>query len=343
MLTPAHKVAVYMEGAFAEKTGKMGMGVLRFSRNEVVCLIDSQNAGKNSKELTGIDRSAPVVGTVEEAKALGADVLLLGIAPPGGLIPPSWSATLDRAVDLGFSIVNGLHDRLAPRYLELKKGQWVWDIRVEPPGIGVGYAEARHLTNTRVLFVGTDMSVGKMTAGLVVWKEALDKGIKAEFVATGQIGITIVGRGVPLDCVRLDFACGAIEREVMAFKDADLVLIEGQGSLVHPGSTSTLPLLRGSQPTHLVLCHRAGMEALPRLPWVRVPPLNELIALYQDLAEVCGTYTRPKVAGICLNCSHLSSDAEARAACDKVIAETGLPTIDPVRFGTAGILAELGF
>lgn len=219
--------------------------------------------------------------------------------------------------------------------------QFIWDIRTEPPGIGVGYAEARHLTNKRVLFIGTDMSVGKMTAGLVMWKEALARGIKAEFVATGQIGMTITGKGVPLDCVRLDFACGAIEREVLAAKDAELVLIEGQGSLVHPGSTSTLPLIRGSQPTHLVLCHRAGMDVLPRLPWVRVPPLNDFIRLYQDLAEVCGTFIRPEALGIALNCGHLSSDEDARAACEQIEKETGLPTTDPVRFGIARLLDRI--
>ena len=330
-----------MEGAFAEKTGKMGLGVLRFSPHEIVCLVDSQNVGADSAALTRVDRKVPIVGSVEDARALGADVLLLGIAPPGGLIPESWFPTLDRAVELGFSIVNGLHDRLAPRYVLSSPNQFVWDIRTEPPGIGVGYAEARHLTNTRVLFIGTDMAVGKMTAGLVMWKEALARGITAEFVATGQIGITITGKGVPLDCIRLDFACGAIEREVMACKDADLVLIEGQGSLVHPGSTSTLPLIRGSQPTHLVLCHRAGMETLPRLPWVRVPPLVEFIRLYQDLAEVCGTYVRPLAVGIALNCAHLSTDDEALDECRQIESETGLPTTDPVRFGMARIIENI--
>jgi uncharacterized NAD-dependent epimerase/dehydratase family protein len=361
-----------MEGAFAEKTGKMGLGVLRFSPLEIVCLVDSQNAGRDAADLTGIPRHVPVVSSIEDARSMGADVLLLGIAPPGGLVPESWFDTLDRAVQLGFSIVNGLHDRLAPRYVlpplgerweggegmegaalsaprsaglqasgSTHQSQFVWDIRVEPPGLGVGYAEARNLTNKRVLFIGTDMSVGKMTAGLVMWREALAMGIKAEFVATGQIGITITGKGVPLDCVRIDFAAGAIEREVMAVRDAELVLIEGQGSLVHPGSTSTLPLIRGSQPTHLVLCHRAGMSHLPRLPWVKVPDLNRFVALYQDLAEVCGTYRRPEVLGIALNCGHLESDEEARLACEQTERETGLPTTDPVRFGTAKLLERI--
>jgi uncharacterized NAD-dependent epimerase/dehydratase family protein len=341
VLTSAHKIAIYMEGAFAEKTGKMGLGVLRFSPHTIVCLVDSQNAGRDSAELTRIPHHVPVVASIEDARALGADVLLLGIAPPGGLVPESWFPVLDRAVELGFSIVNGLHDRLAPRYIDMTGDQFVWDIRVEPPGLGVGYAEARNLSSKRVLFIGTDMAVGKMTAGLVMWKEALSRGIKTEFVATGQIGITITGKGVPLDCIRIDFAAGAIEREVMAARDAELVLVEGQGSLVHPGSTSTLPLIRGSQPTHLVLCHRAGMSTLPRLPWVEVPDLNKFVALYQDLAEVCGTYRRPEVVGIALNCGHLETDEEARMACEEIERQTGLPTTDPVRFGATKLLDRI--
>lgn len=341
MLRPGQKIALYMEGAFANRTGKMGLGVLRFSPNPVVCMVDSVAVGGDSVALTGIEKRVPIVATVGEAVALGAEVLLLGIAPPGGLVPQEWYPDIDDAVSKGLSIINGLHDILAPRYPHLNQGQWIWDVRVEPPGLGVGYAEARHLTNKRVLFIGTDMSVGKMTSGLIMWKEALSQGIMAEFIATGQTGIVIMGKGVPLDCIRLDYATGAIEREVLASKDAEIVFIEGQGSLIHPGSSANLPLLRGSQPTHLVMCHRAGMTHLPRLPWVVVPPLNDIIRLYQDLAEACGVFTRPKIAGVCLNTVHLTSDNEAREAIDQTIADTGLLCTDPVRFGVGEVLGSL--
>ena len=50
--------------------------------------------------------------------------------------------------------------------------------------------------------------------------------------------------------------------------------IEGQGSLLHPGSSATLPLLRGSCATHLVMCHRAGMTHLRNPQQVKIPPLK---------------------------------------------------------------------
>jgi uncharacterized NAD-dependent epimerase/dehydratase family protein len=238
------------------------------------------------------------------------------------------------------SLVNGLHDLLGPRYSNLRPGQWIWDIRVEPPGIGVATGRARDLPNRRLLMIGTDMAIGKMTAGLEIFRAARERGINAEFIATGQIGITITGRGVPLDAVRLDYACGAIEREVMSVADAELIIVEGQGALVHPGSTANLPLLRGSMPTHLVLCHRAGMQHLQKLPEISIPPLREYLDLYQDLAEVCGRFPRPRVAGVAVNTSHLNEE-DAWREVDMLGDQLGLAVTDPVRFGPEKLLDSL--
>ena len=116
MLQNGDRIAIYMEGALASRGSKMGIGTLRYSPHEIACLIDSEHAGQDVVELTGIERDVPIVASLAEAKTLAANVLLLGIAPPGGLIPVEWYATLDEAVGMGFSIVNGLHDLLSPRY-----------------------------------------------------------------------------------------------------------------------------------------------------------------------------------------------------------------------------------
>lgn len=337
MLSPDQPLAIYLEGALGEMIGKMGYGVLRYSPNRIACIIDSTKAGSDHEPLSHVDRPCPVVSTIEEAIELGAQVLVLGTAPPGGLIPAEWLPVIDDAVSHGMSVINGLHDLLASRFENLRSGQWIWDVRVEPPGLGVGTGKARFLGNRRVLMIGTDMAVGKMTAGLEIYREARNRGLESAFVATGQIGITIMGSGVPLDAVRLDYASGAIEREVMAAAEAELVIVEGQGALIHPGSTANLPLLRGACPTHLVLCHRAGQERLLRHADIGIPALRDYLALYEELATACGVFPRPRSTGIALNTGHLGAQEGGRA-CLRLENEYGLPCVDVIRDGAGRLL-----
>lgn len=339
MLNQSTKLAIYMEGSLGNLDGKMGYGVLRYSPHQVVAVIDKKHAGGSIKDFVACDRECPIVDSLVKARALGADTLILGIAPPGGRIPDVWYEPIDQAVSLGFSLVNGLHTHLASRYPHLKPPQFVWDIRKEPEQLTIGSGKARSLNNKRVLFVGSDMACGKMTAALELHRAAQQNKIKSAFIATGQIGITIAGSGIALDAIRLDYACGAVEQEIVHAKDADLVLVEGQGSIIHPGSTATLPLLRGSCPTHLIFCHRAYQEKLSTAPDVSIPSLTKLISLYEDVAEACGTFARPTTLGICLNTGHLSHD-DAMRAINEVEQTTGYPCVDVVRQSVERLLPK---
>jgi uncharacterized NAD-dependent epimerase/dehydratase family protein len=229
------------------------------------------------------------------------------------------------------SIVNGLHDRLNERFeYLLRDGQWIWDIR--QPGFipAIASAQAATLSNTRVLMVGTDMTIGKMTAGLELYRWVRDQGLSTTFLATGQIGITITGTGIPLDAFKVDHACGAVETMVMDARGYDYVFIEGQGSLLHPGSTATLPLLRGSCANRLVMCHRAGMTST-RVK-TKVPPLRDFIQLNEDLAACCGSLTAAKTIGVALNTAELA-EQEAVDEISRTEDAVGLPVTDVVRFG----------
>jgi len=351
MLKRDQRLAIFMEGNTTGQAGKMGFGVIRYSQNPIVCVIDSGTAGRDMAEVADMPRAVPIVATVKDAVAMGAEVMVLGIAPQGGLVPAEWYPAIDTAVQCGLSIVNGLHDLLAPRYPDLREGQWIWDVRMEPAGLQPSTGAALGIPVPRVLLIGTDMSIGKMTAGLEIHRVARERGIRSEFVATGQIGITLTGRGVPLDAIRLDYAGGSIEREVLraAYGSddttgevvSDLIIVEGQGSLIHPASSANLPLLRGSVPTHLVLCHREGQEHIYRNVNVKIPPLRDVIRLYEDVAEACGTFLRPKTAAVALNTFHVQSDDEALAACRRVEDDLGIPCADPVRHGPGHLLDAL--
>lgn len=332
-----------MQDNLDEDNAKMGAGVMRFSSNPVVCIIDSNYAGRTVRD-AGHPFDFPVTGSVAEAAGLGADVLVLGIAPSGGRIPADWYATLDEAVSLGMCLVNGLHDELAPRYARrLKNTQWVWDVRQLTSTPPIATAQAATLQNKRVLLIGTDMAIGKMTAGLEVYRWVKDHrpDLATEFLATGQIGITITGRGIPLDACKVDHACGAVEQMVMESADKDIVFIEGQGSLLHPGSTATLPLMRGSCATHLILCHRARMTHLRKPIHIEIPDINSFIRLNEDVAVACGSLTPAKVIAIALNTSRIDSTREARKAISDLEQETNLLVDDPVRFGAEKLAQPL--
>ena len=337
MLTSKHSLIIHFDDQMGKHHGKMGHGVLRFTANPVAGCIDKNHFGGNSQKVLGYGPASPVVRNVEEALELGGQVLVLGMAPSGGRLASHMFEELDRAIDAGLSLINGLHEPLSERYPKLRRDQWIWDIRKEPENLGIGSARAASLSNRRLLMVGTDMAIGKMTSGIEIWRESLRRGIRAEFLATGQIGICISGRGIALDAIRVDYACGAVERMVLDAAEADLQIIEGQGSIMNPGSTSTLPLLRGSCPTHLVLCHHAGSDRLAGHD-ILVPNLSSLINLYEDIASACGGFPRPKTIGVALNTSTLNQDAAERAI-DSFSKETGLPVIDPIR-GNVGLLVD---
>ena len=341
MLKREHKLVIHFFEQIDKLNGKMGHGVLRYSQNQVACVVDFNYGGTTTRDLFNFGPDVPVVASVDEALAHGPQVLVLGMAPSGGRLPEAMVREVDHAVESGLSVVNGLHEFLAGRYPDVSSPQWIWDIRREPDGLGIAWGRASELTNRRVLLVGTDMAIGKMTTGLEIQKSALQRNIRAEFLATGQIGIVISGRGIPLDAIRVDYACGAVEKMVLDAADAELTIVEGQGSLLHPGSTSTLPLIRGACPTHLILCHRAGMTELDTVGIaVKVPPLNEVIELYESLASACGTYARPQTVAIALNTAHLD-DREAAAILSETADATGRLVVDPVRQSAASLVDAL--
>src|SRR5687767_12674226 len=203
-LCATNRLALLMHGAVLSSYGKMGFGLMRYGLAPTVVVIDRDTAGQNLQGLTRIPCDAPIVATVEEALAFAPDALIPAVAPAGGILPADWWEDVKVGVRAGMNLVNGLHQPLAdnPELKPLlRPGQWIWDIRREPPGLENGMGRAKDVTAKRVLFVGTDMANGKMTAAIEIDRAARARGIRSKFLATGQIGIAIAGEGIALDAV----------------------------------------------------------------------------------------------------------------------------------------------
>ena len=193
----------------------------------------------------------------------------------------------------------------------------------------------RNVDATIVLTVGTDCNIGKMTGALQVRDALRKRKVKVRFAGTGQTGILIEGWGIGVDAVIADFIAGATERLVVdAAKGAEIVLVEGQGSIIHPGySGVTLGLIHGSLPHALVMCSQPSRDHINNNPWVKIPPLAGFIRLHEALLEPL----RPtKTVAVSLNTYDLSERA-AKAAIAQASDETGLPATDPVRYDPAPI------
>jgi len=343
-LTPEHRIALLMHEGTQSPRGKTGLAMLRYSQSPVVAVIDYDCAGQSLTAIAGITKEIPIVASVEDALAFSPDVLAIGIAPSGGALPAPWLQEVKQAINAGLCVVNGLHTPMA-HTLEmtqtLKPGQWIWDVRQEPPGLQVGSALAQTLQCQRVLAVGTDMSVGKMSTNLELHRASLTRGLRSKVIATGQTNLMLGDDGIPLDAVRVDFASGAVEQQVMRYgPDHDILYIEGQGSLLNPASTATLPLLRGAQPTHLILVHRAGQTHIRNCPHVPIPPLPQVIHLYETVATAAGAFRPAKVVGIALNTSGLDPQAAA-IAIQSTQTITGLPCTDVFRCGPDPLLEAI--
>ena len=350
MLGLDQAVVLLLHGGLDNLSGKTGLSMLRHRSGPIVAVIDPAYAGCSVEKLTGIRRSVPVVADLEAALQFDPEVAVVGLAPSGGTLPDALRRDALAALKAGLNLASGLHVRLNddPALREACwPDRWIWDLRVEPDGVSVARARAASLACQRVLTLGTDMAVGKMSACLEVLAAAKRQGRACRFVGTGQAGILISGQGIPLDAVRVDFAAGAVEQAVLAaardFDPEGMLLIEGQGSFCHPGSTASLPLLRGTQPTAMLMVHRADQKNIDRLPEIPLPPLPELIQLCEamaSLARPANAGQSPRVKALALNTARLDRDAAERA-----IAEAqdllGLPCVDPIRSGAELILEAL--
>lgn len=279
--------------------------------------------------------------SLEEAAEQGAKTLVVGVANRGGFISEEWTDLLEKAIETGYDLAAGLHSRLVdvPRLRGAAEAHYKSLYDVRHPNRDFDVASGKKRSGKRLLTVGTDCSVGKMYTSLAIEKEMRDRGMAADFRATGQTGILIAGDGVSVDAVVADFISGAVEWLSPDNDPEHWDLIEGQGSLFHASYAGvSLGLLHGAQPDALVLCHEPTRPHMRGLPDYAVPPLADCMQRNLEAARL--TSPDAAFAGIAINTSGLPED-EARQLLDETADATGLPSVDPLRNGVAPIVDRI--
>lgn len=342
------KIVILAEGSFGWHYGKTATGVIRYSQDTTVAVIDSTQAGQDvAHALQGpIGEGIPIVKDIHAALTLQPDTLLIGIAPRGGQLPEAWRWQLFTAMEHGLNIVSGLHMFLGddPELSAAARqyGVSIWDVRRPPQKTRVAeYLPHREGSHT-ILLVGSDCGSGKMSCALEANHEAQQRGINSAFLATGQTGIMIANNGLPVDRLIVDFTAGLVEEQVLKFTSQhDWVFVEGQGALNHPGySPVTLGLIHGAMPDAMIFCHKVGQTSIEGYEHCAFPSLQRLI----DINESTVSWIRPapacKVVGLSLITNHLSEE-DALKAIQQIEAETGLPATDTFRFGAGKLVDAL--
>ena len=335
------------DGSFGVITAKTAVSAIRYFPERVVGVLDSTAKVRTVQEAIGFGGAIPIVRTLEDGLALKPQALLIGIAPRGGRLPPEWRAWIEQALEHGLEIWSGLHTYLSDdpdlAARARKRGVRIFDLRKPPDVLPVANGRARLVDALVVLTVGSDCNSGKMTALIEIERGLRRRSVGCRFVATGQTGILLSGRGIAVDAVVGDFIAGATEQMVVeAAADADVVLVEGQGSLIHPGySGVSLGLIHGSCPAAMILCHQASRKFVSEYhgasAFLPIPPLARLVHLHEQAAALVNP---SRVIGIALMTYDLP-EAAAREAVRRAAEETGLPATDPVRFGVAPLIEAI--
>lgn len=342
----SRRIVILTEGHTNPHTAKTASSLIRYCGDEVLALLDSMNSGRTSRSLLEVG-DVPVVAHLSSTPE--ANTLLIGIAPPGGRIPASWRPIILEAIQRGMHVVSGLHDFLSDdeqlAAAARAHGATLTDVRKNDES-HVARRQGISPDCLRIHTVGHDCSVGKMITALEVARRLKQSGYDAKFVATGQTGIMVEGDGCPIDRVIGDFLSGAAERLVLAQQHHQMLLIEGQGSLVHPSySAVTLGLLHGCMPHGMILCYEVGRDRIDGVESVRIPPLAELREIYETMANVMHP---SRIIGVAMNSRRVTRDA-ADAERRRVEAELNLPVCDVFRHGpdplvdaVLSLKAELG-
>ena len=344
------KALVYAEGAFNTPNGKTAHGLVRFTeRYEVIGVIDEKYAGQDAgMVLDNKNYHIPIFKNLEEAlEMLGPGnrprSLVIGLAPDGGRLPAEGKEAIRKALELGMNVDSGLHDFIYKdselMALAKRNNCRVRDVRKTPDRDELHFftGKIEEVDCLKIALLGTDSAIGKRTTAWIIVHAFRKAGLKAELAGTGQTAWMQGAKySMIMDSCINDFVSGEIEHAVHeAWKNEspDLIVIEGQGSLMNPAYPGGFEILAAGRPDFVVLQHAPKRLEYDGFPGYPLHPLREQI----DAIE---TISGKKVIAITVNHEGMTKE-EVLPACAEITRETGLPAFDVLLFGAEELVEVL--
>lgn len=344
------KALVYCDGAFNTPSGKTAHGLVRFTeRYEVVGVLDHQYAGQDAGlVLDGRNNGIPIYKDLKQALSkLGEDnkpaSLVIGLAPDGGRLPAEAKTTIKEALELGMNVDSGLHDFLfkdeALMAIAKANNCRVRDVRRTPDRDELHFftGKIEEVNCLKIALLGTDSAIGKRTTAWILVHAFRKAGLKAEMAGTGQTAWMQGAKySMIMDSCINDFVSGEIEHivyEAWKNESPDIIVIEGQGSLMNPAYPGGFEILAAGRPDYVILQHAPKRLEYDGFPGYALHPIKEQIKAIE-------TISNKKVIAITVNHEEMTEE-EILPACKQITKETGLPAFDVLAYGADELVGLL--
>ncbi len=334
---------IYCEGAYNTTNGKTAHGLVRFTRRyKVLSVIDSRYAGQDAgMVLHGENIGIPIFANLFDAIKHGKEQqvkpthFVIGLAPDGGKLSPTAREDVKAAVLAGLNIDSGLHDILNTDEEILKLARQnsvqIRDVRKPKPIEKLHFysGKIREVKALKIAVLGTDSAVGKRTTAWKTVTALQDAGYKAEMIGTGQTAwLQGAQYSIMLDSVVNDFVTGEIEHVVWQAwesEEPDVIVIEGQGGIMHPAYPGGYEILCAAQPDLIILQHAPNRKAYDGYPDHPIHPLEKQI-------EAIGVLSGKPIIAITINHEGIARD-KIGAVCEKIESSSGIPVLDVLLHG----------
>jgi uncharacterized NAD-dependent epimerase/dehydratase family protein len=344
---PEGNAIVYCEGAFNTTNGKTAHGLVRRTkRYEVLSVIDSRYSGKDAGEvLDGVSKRIPVLGKIKDAIRAAEErnqvptYMVIGLAPDGGRLNQIARQDVKEAIRLGLNVDCGLHDFLSedPEIVKLAEKHQIIirDIRKTPPRSKLHFFSGKieEVTSLKVAILGSDSAIGKRTTAWILVEALQHNGYRAEMIGTGQTAwLQGAKYCLIMDSLINDFVAGEIEHAVWsAWKEEkpDIIIIEGQGSLMNPAYPGGFEILAAGRPDVVILQHAPARKEYDGFPGYPLHPLERQIQAIEILSD------KPVVA-IAINHENIPID-QVPQVCKRISQNSHLPVCDPLLDGVSEI------
>jgi uncharacterized NAD-dependent epimerase/dehydratase family protein len=336
---------VYVDRLFRCADGKTAHGLVRYSRRfDVRAVVDSTvSEGDAGVLLDGVRRDIPLFNNLNEAvTATRPEVFVVGAVSDSGTLPEGYDRAVAWALEHGLEVVSGLHQFLSdvPAFVRLAERHraTITDVRKLFRDFRRPYTgDIRTVSSLRIATLGTDSAIGKRTVAVAVVRGLLERGVSADMIFTGQTGwMQGWPHGVVIDAMINDFVAGGIEGAVLdSWRDdrPDVMLIEGQGSLLHPFFPGGFEIMAAGQIHGFVLVDAPGRPHLDGFPGYPLPDPGKIVKIAHLLAD------KP-LLGIGVNPEKLDG-GPLREAKQRLARRFRVPVVEPFRDGVDRLVERI--